>query len=50
MLSVLLGLSLSLHLMTYQDGMSHLQQTLTTSDLKVCYVDWSWQNDPKSSL
>lgn len=45
MLSVLLGLTFSVHLMTYQAGMDHLDQTLIASDLnpsKVVYVEWSY--------
>jgi len=46
MLSLLLGLSLSLHLMTYQAGEAHLEQTLTTTEIhpgKVVYVAWTFK-------
>jgi hypothetical protein len=45
MLSVLLGLSLSLHLMTYQAGFSHLEQTLVAgvNHSRPVAVDWQYK-------
>lgn len=45
MLSVLLGLSLSMHLMAYQASGEHFDQTLVTDHVnRVCAVHWEWHN------
>lgn len=45
MLSVLLGLSMSLHLMAYQATQQSFQQTLQATDYgkRAVTVQWSWQ-------
>lgn len=43
MLSLMLGLSFSIHLMTYQDGESHLDQTLAMNGWQGRpFVIWSY--------
>lgn len=49
MLSVLLGLGMSMHLMAYQVSEQSFNQTLVTTYVnRVCAVHWAWAGDSLS--